>query len=192
MRKADKSKKTKKGQAPEKGFAAPDYTDKKKERTPEIKLMHLPAGSVHNTPDHIVLHSMSEYIDGLHAVDFLKSVGFSVHAMVTPDGKIIRCREGKEGAYHAKYYNTSTLGVEFLVSGENTYVSFLSAIQKEYVSKAQYAAGVHLLKYWLDRYTIHDVSTHRYLSPGRKFDPGLGFPYKRFEKDIGVKINDIG
>lgn len=189
-------KKAKK-EAPKK--AATEKTAPKKVRketpkkwTPEIKVMHLPAGREYNEPDRIVIHAMMERIDGLHAVDFLKSIGFSVHAMITPDGKIIRCREGNTGAYHAKYHNTNSLGVEFLVAGEGNMSVLLSAMQKDFLSGKQYDAGVHLMKYWLHRYNIKEISTHRYLSPGRKFDPGNGFPIKRLSKDIGEKINDIG
>lgn len=160
---------------------------------PEIKIMHLTKGATQQIPDQIIIHAMMERIEGMHAVDFLKLIGLSVHAMVTPDGKIIRCREDNEGAYHAKGHNTNSLGVEFLIAGEGTYPVFLSAIQKGYLDSGdQYYAGVYLIKEWIKEHEIKDVSTHRYLSPGRKFDPGTGFPYKRFEKDIGVQINDIG
>lgn len=160
---------------------------------PDVKIMRLLKGASSQVPERIVLHSMSEYIDGLHAVDFLKNIGLSVHAMITPDGKIIRCRNDNEGAYHAKGNNTNTLGVEFLVKGEHTYSSFLSAIHKtDYICEEQYRIGTWFIREWLSKHDISGVFTHRFLSPGRKFDPGPGFPLNQFEKDIGVKINDIG
>lgn len=158
---------------------------------PETLYMRLNKGGVYQFPDRIVLHAMSEYIEGLYAVDFLKNIGLSVHAMITPDGKIIRCRNDNEGAYHAKGFNTNSLGVEFLVGGRHSYTSFLAAIQKPYVSKEQYEAGVYLVKSWMKEYDIIKVHEHSYLSPRRKFDPGPGFPRIQFGKDIDgfTKLN---
>lgn len=162
-----------------------------KREFPKIFYMHLNKGAVHQSPDRIVLHAMSEYIEGLYAVDFLKNIGLSVHAMITPDGTIIRCRDDNEGAYHAKGFNTNSLGVEFLVKGQHTYNSFLTAIQKPYLSKEQYEAGVYLVKSWMKEYDITKVQEHSYLSPRRKFDPGPGFPKIQFSKDIDgfTKLN---
>jgi N-acetyl-anhydromuramyl-L-alanine amidase AmpD len=150
--------------------------------------MRLNKGAVQQTPDTIVIHAMSEYIEEFHAVDFLKNIGLSVHAMITPDGKTIKCRNDNEGAYHAKEFNTNSLGVEFLVKGQHTYTTFLAAIQNNYISDEQYKAGVKLVRHWLAKHNIIQVATHKSLSPGRKFDPGPGFPLKQFEKDIGIKI----
>ncbi len=163
----------------------------KKSDSPEIKKMALSKGAAVQVPDQIIIHAMSEYIGGVHAVDFLKNIGLSAHAFVTPDGKIIRSRHDHQGAYHAKGYNTNSLGVEFLVEGDHTYYKFLDAIQKTYLTNIQYRAGVFLIKRWLSKFNIAQISTHRYLSPVRKFDPGPGFPLKAFEKDTGVIIHDV-
>lgn len=151
--------------------------------------MRLNKGAINQVPGRIVIHAMSEYIDGLFAVDFLKSIGLSVHALICPNGKVIRCRLDNEGAYHAKEYNNNSLGVEFLVKGEHSYPSFLSAIQRPYLTEEQYEAGVKLVKQWISKYEIIKVWEHSWLSPGRKFDPGPGFSLYRFEEDIETKIN---
>lgn len=164
----------------------------KKKYIPNLRVMCLNKGAAKQTPDRIVIHAMSEFINGMHAVDFLKNIGLSVHAMVAPDGKIIRCRRDHQGAYHAKGANTNSLGVEFLVPGPHTYASFLEDIQHDYISVEQYDAGVWLLKNWLRKFDIIEISEHRYISPGRKYDPGPGFPRKQFEEDIGVSINGLG
>ena len=163
----------------------------KKSDSPEIKKMALSKGAAVQVPDQIIIHAMGEYIGGVHAVDFLKNIGLSAHAFVTPDGKIIRSRHDHQGAYHAKGYNTNSLGVEFLVKGDYNYYTFLDAIQKSYLTNIQYRAGVFLIKRWLSKFNIAQISTHRYLSPVRKFDPGPGFPLKAFEKDTGVLIHDM-
>lgn len=160
--------------------------------TPKIKYMKSMVGRTVQVPNHIVIHAMMERVEGMHAVDFLKSVGLSVHAMITPEGIIIRCRDDDEGAYHAGNFNVDSLGVEFLVPGEGDITHLHRTTAEAYVNPEQYKAGVYLIKQWLKKHKIEKVSTHRYLSPGRKFDPGSGFPIKQFAKDIGVKINDIG
>ena len=169
-----------------------DATEKKVKPEFEIKYMKSMIGRSVQVPDHIVIHAMMERIEGQHAVDFLKSVGFSVHAMITPDGNIIRCRDDDEGAYHARGHNVNSLGVEFLAPGEGDIFHLYRTMSDGFITPEQYKAGVHLVKRWLKKHKIEKVSTHRYLSPGRKFDPGTGFPIKQFAKDIGVKINDIG
>lgn len=158
---------------------------------PEVLYMHLNKGAIRQVPDRIVLHAMSEYIEGLYAVDFLKNIGLSVHAIITPSGKIIRCRNDNEGAYHAKGFNTNSLGVEFLVKGQHSYTSFLKAIQTPYLSQEQYEAGMCLVKEWMKEWDITKVQEHSYLSPRRKFDPGPGFPKIQFSKDIDgfTKLN---
>jgi len=100
----------------------------------------LPAGASHNAPQRIILHAMGEFIDtdgrDYFAADFLKKLGLSAHMLITPSGVAIKCREYNQGAYHAKGYNTNTLGIEFLVPGLHTYESFLEAINSEYLSKS--------------------------------------------------------
>lgn len=155
---------------------------------PEVRYMKSLKGAAVQVPKMIVLHAMGEFVENVFAVDFLKSVGFSVHAMITPAGSIIRCRDDDEGAYHAGDFNTDSLGVEFLVEGSHNWSSFLAAIQNKYLTDKQYETGVYLVKQWLAKHKIEKVTTHSSLSPARKFDPGPGFPLKQFEKDIGVKI----
>lgn len=149
----------------------------------------LPNGAKYQTPHRVVLHSMSEYIfhEGKykHAYDFLKSIGLSVHALVCPDGSVIRCRADNQGAYHARNTNKNSLGVEFLVAGTHSYPSFKKAIKKSYLTFEQHVAGVELLRNWCSKYPINSIDTHSSLSPKRKIDPGSGFPLKQFLIDVG-------
>lgn len=154
-----------------------------------IRIDHLSSGRKNQTPQRIVIHSMAEYVvDGnktaWHAPDFLRHIGLSVHALVSPSGEIIRCRSDNEGAYHAKGFNVNSLGVEFLVKGQHDYDSFLNQIKKDYITKLQYQAGVELVKEWIWLYNITQIDRHSDLSPERKYDPGDGFPWNQFLKDI--------
>ena len=148
----------------------------------------LPSGATHQTPNRIVLHAMGEYIKTetgeQHAYDFLKNTGLSAHALICPDGTILKCREDNQGAYHARGFNKDSLGVEFLVQGVHTYDSFLKAIGKPYLTFEQHVSGVELLRQWCFTHAISLIDTHSALSPGRKQDPGAGFPLKQFLIDV--------
>lgn len=149
-------------------------------------------GAKSQTPSRIVLHAMSEYIlyndEYIHAHKFLKKIGLSAHALVCPNGDIIRCREDEQGAYHAKGYNKNSLGVEFLVEGKHSYASFLEAISSYYLTLEQHIEGVELLRGWCRKWDIKSIDSHSVLSPSRKFDPGEGFPLEQFLKDIKLGV----
>lgn len=142
-----------------------------------------------NTPKLIVIHSMAEYIkdpERIYAPDFLDGYKLSAHALITPHGDNIRCRTDNQGAYHAKGYNTDSLGMEFLVKGKHDYSSFIDAIKSPYLEPEQYDAGLYQVREWLNLYPIERIARHSDLSPGRKVDPGDGFPWFDFLHDLGV------
>lgn len=151
----------------------------------------LDGGFQSQKPKRIVVHAMAEFIDtephDYYAVDWLRKLGLSAHAFVTPSGVVIRSREDEQGAFHAKGFNQDSLGVEFLVGGIHTYPTFLDAIKKKYLTPAQYKAGVELVGNWLDMYKIKKLDQHSVLSPGRKADPGKGFPWEKFLKDVNFE-----
>ena len=141
-----------------------------------------------NAPSRIIVHCMAEFLDldpkDMSAYDFLISQGLSAHILVTPGGTCIRMlNDGAVGA-HAKGHNQNTLGIEFLVPGVHTYGSFLERIKKPYVTEAQYTTGVLQVCEWMDTYGIDSAERHSDISPGRKFDPGDGFPWNDFLEDI--------
>ena len=149
----------------------------------------LPAGATHNAPVLIVVHAMGEYIDtdgrDYFALDYLKKIGLSAHIFITPSGVAIKSREFTEGAHHVKGHNTNTLGIEFLVPGLHTYESFLEAINTQYVTDAAFKTGLEVVREYLNRMPNTPkprevIRTHAELNPGRKFDPGKGFPYNHF------------
>jgi len=155
--------------------------------------MPSPFGDSSNAPKIIVVHSMGEYIDtegiDYHATEFLKHMRYSVHAMVTPTGVVLKCRDYHQGANHAKSHNANSLGVEFLVPGLHNYVTFLEAIKNPYISKEQYAAGQELIREWLNKMQGNPdaksvIKRHSDIDPQRKVDPGDGFPWKDFINDL--------
>jgi N-acetyl-anhydromuramyl-L-alanine amidase AmpD len=141
-------------------------------------------GAAHNNPKMIVVHAMAEHVGDAWAPDFLDASGLSAHAMVTPDGNIIRCRMDNEGAYHAKGFNKDSLGVEVLVRGRHDYGSFAAAISKPWCDGDQYSAVVKVVRDWMLLHDIDKVVRHSDLSPGRKIDPGTGFPWDQFLADL--------
>jgi len=152
---------------------------------------HLVHGSSRlNKPKRIIVHAMAEYIiDGKrkdHAVPFLERYELSAHALAAPDGSIYRCREDDENAWHAKGYNRDSLGIEFLVPGDHDYASFLEAIKHPYLTDAEYTNGLEQVREWMDLYPIVSVDRHSDVSPGRKVDPGDGFPWEEFRADLGL------
>lgn len=143
-------------------------------------------GTVINNPDTVVVHAMGEYIGRDHAVLFLNKLKLSAHALIAPDGSVYRCRRDDQRAWHARGHNTNSLGIEFLVPGEHDYSSFLSAIKNPYLTDAQRQAGLDQVREWLMLRPIKTITRHSDISPGRKVDPGDGFPWVDFLHDLGA------
>jgi len=157
------------------------------------------------TPIGIVVHSMSEYITykgtKLKAKDFLKKIGLSVHADITPDGLVEVMKLTDEKALHAGVsehnglsgLNEYFLGFEVLVEGNNSYGEFLEKIKKDTCyTKEQFKSAVMLTRTWMEEYHIplKDVVRHEDISGpdvrphDPKKDPGPGFDWELFKKKI--------
>ena len=164
--------------------------------TPAI--MHLPHGGGRQVPRMIIIHAMAEYITAdkataakfkikrgnYHAYRWLDIAGLSAHCLITPTGAIIRPRRDNETAWHARHFNTDSLGIEFLIPGAHDYASFLEAMKTDYLTPAAFDAGIDQVRDWLTRYTIDDIKTHSQVDPARKKDPGPGFPVSRFNEAL--------
>ena len=155
----------------------------------------LPFGRNHLDAKKVVVHCMAEYVihegRAYHAIEWLRKKGWSAHAFVTPSGTVIRSREDDQGAYHAaaQGHNKISLGIEFLVPGAHDYGSFLDAIKRDYLTPQQYNAGVEFCrKEWVEKLGLLHFVKHSIIDPARKEDPGGGFPWGEFLKDIGVTV----
>ena len=153
---------------------------------------YIPYGGDYQEPDTIIIHAMGEHIQDEtipdlynHAVSFLNEYKLSAHALVAPDGEIFHCRAPNEGAWHARGHNKNSIGIEFLVAGEHNYGTFLETIKSPYLTDKQLASGVSLCKEWINEYNIKTIKRHSDVSPGRKVDPGRGFPWEYFLGLIG-------
>lgn len=158
---------------------------------------HLPWGGTHiNHPKMIVVHSMAEYIrfpdkirSAWYALDMMK---LSAHALVNPNGDIIRCRANEHRAYHAGRMdngadgNVDSLGVEFLVKGEYDYGEWAARIREDWLTEEQFERGVALVKGWMLLYPGIEVVRHSDIANSRKLDPGAGFPWQRFLEALNV------
>jgi N-acetyl-anhydromuramyl-L-alanine amidase AmpD len=166
----------------------------------------LPKGLINNNPKKIVVHAMGEYIHitedsknyfktkmnldlevrDYPAAEWLRIMGYSAHLLITPSGEAIRCRDNDQGAYHAKGYNTDSLGVEFLVEGAHDITSLYRTMNTPWVTGKQRIRGLKEVKIWMEEFTIRKdhIFTHQELSPQRKKDPGSGFGFNTFIADL--------
>ena len=135
-------------------------------------------------PKLIVVHCMAEYLEyegkTVHAPDFINAIGLSAHAFVCPDGQVIRQRKDTEGAWHAKGFNTDSLGVEILTEGTWDYGTWLEEIKTPWCKPVQFYAAAGVVRKWVDRWQITDIKRHSDVDPERKYDPGSGFDWSRF------------
>lgn len=160
-----------------------------------MNFAHMPSeyGGGDNTPGLIVVHAIGEFIDtaaeDYFAPDFLDTLGLSAHVFITPSGVPIRCRDDSEIAWHAKGFNGDSLGIEFLVPGLHTYSTFMQVLSTDYVSVSAFATGAEVIQNWISEHDITLIRKHSDLSPGRKVDPGNGFPWKALLEAVGVDEN---
>lgn len=138
------------------------------------------------TPDKLVIHSMGEIINGMYADAFLQSIGLSAHFLLQPNGDFVKCRKTTLKAWHAKGFNTNTVGIEVLVEGEHTYESFLNRIKEDWVKPEQTEALIEMANGIITHYDIsHDnVLRHSDISPERKVDPGSGMDWDYFKSQL--------
>lgn len=168
-------------------------TPAEKIRGHEIVQRPLPDGPSAQTPRRIIVHAMAHRIrvsddNVLYAASFLERQGLSAHMLVAPDGTAIRCRDDDQGAWHAKGYNTDSLGIEVLVDGEHNYSTFLEAIEGKWVTGAQYETAVDIVAHWCHKWGIRteagELDRHCDVDVARKRDPGGGFNWSRFVGDV--------
>ena len=161
----------------------------------------------------LVVHAMGEHIkaDGIiPAWDWLEQSGLSVHALIYPNGTVLRSAHDEDVAYHAgksrivigdktwEGLNAVSLGAEFLLAGDYDYTSLLKGMaQPDAYSDAQYEAGAKLYAGWcrdfalpVERVVGHsDVSGDELRGEGNgKRDPGQGWNMARFRNLVRAQL----
>lgn len=157
----------------------------------EVVQRLLPHGGGAQTPDRIVVHAMAYQLDTkdgrLYAASFLdRVVKLSAHILVAPDATPIRCRRDDQVAWHAKGFNTNSLGIEVLVPGVYNYDTFLRAIDEPWVRQRQFNMVAGVIRHWRDKWGIDfepgEIDRHSDVDPDRKHDPGEGFPWDKLRE----------
>ena len=161
-----------------------------------------------HTVDRVTIHAMAEFLDfdphDIPAYDFLQERGLSAHYLVTPSGCAQQClADGQIGRHAGKGLNKGNIGIEILVPGLHTYATFTKAImQRDWVGQEAWNATVELVRRLRGLYGLRDrltqkettdgreVSTdewlvrHSDICRGRKVDPGGGFGWEQFKKEV--------
>jgi len=110
------------------------------------------------TVDTIIIHAMSEYLhhEGkvVCAMDFLNDIQLGCHYFIAPDGLVLNGvapefrtpHVGKSEYLDRKWLNETSIGIEFLVPGINTYDNFLIKLDsRDTFTDEQYKSGGELI-----------------------------------------------
>lgn len=140
------------------------------------------AGSANYDPRETIIHAHGEYLwyedKWFHFIEFQDHIGLSAHYWITPLGNIIERVPPTEKAWHAKGVNSSSIGIEFIVPGFiKQYSDFTEKIKTDWLSDQQLKSGVALVQH-----LGLPIRRHSDQAPGRKVDPGSGFPWGKFKQ----------
>ena len=124
------------------------------------------------TPDKLIIHGMAEIIQvdqsfkrkgkivevgkyGAH--EWLVLLGLSAHFLIEPNGEVIKQRSTKEICWHARGFNTGSVGIEVLVEGVWNYETFKEKIKKDWVTVPQYDFKVSTPDLCHCKYALDDL-----------------------------------
>lgn len=146
-----------------------------------------PIGSINNIIIHAMMNQFEVDSRVFYAPEYLDYIGLSAHFYVHPYGDITASVPIDRIAWHAKGFNEYSIGIEFLVPGihkaSDTLDNFHERINSEWVSPQQLYAGARLVSFLKMIVPDCGISRHSDLDPGRKKDPGNGFPWEDFKKE---------
>jgi len=119
----------------------------------------------------IVLHSTDGW-SALSSISWLRQIGYSYHYIIERDGEVTKCVPLSRVAFHAGK-STGPQG-----KGVNPYsvgISFANReSKKEKITDAQIKAMKELVtELKTDISSINWITTHYWISPGRKKDPAM-------------------
>lgn len=152
-------------------------------------------------PDKLIFHCMAEIIKvnesfknkgktieagEYSAHEWLQLLGLSAHFLIHPNGDVTKIRGTKEICWHAKGFNTNSVGIEVLVEGVWDYETFLERIKEDWVTDEQYETTIELSDDIIEYFDIPDdnILRHSDISPERKYDPGEGFKWDWFKDEL--------
>ncbi len=110
----------------------------------------------------------------------LSGLQVSAHFFLRRDGRVLQFVDCEQRAWHAgvsswrgrERCNDRSIGIE------------LEGLEGQVFDDAQYARLGVLLPALLRRYPIYDVVGHEHVAPGRKFDPGPRFDWRRLGRGL--------
>ncbi len=114
----------------------------------------------------------------------IRGAQVSAHFFIRRDGELVQFVDADQRAWHAGAShwcgrgnrNDDSIGVE------------LEGLEGEVFETAQYGALIRLCNSLASRYPIAHVAGHEHIAPGRKFDPGAGFDWRRLRQGLGWPI----
>lgn len=150
-----------------------------------------------HTPNRVILHAAGEYLFNedlkvwQHFSVFFpylwEHYGICYHSAIDPGGTEVVFLKDNIIAGHALGHNSGSIGRVVIVPGAHTEPTLRKAISKPYLSDIQYQKLLEVAKRDKLPYTNHDLVDKRYRANGEKekIDPGAGFLWKQFLKEIG-------
>lgn len=163
----------------------------------------------------LVVHAMMEYIAPIGSLDRIEAWKWledhdklSAHALIHPDGQIVRGKEDSKIAWHAgksqivlegKTFtglNQMSLGAEWLVKGEGDITTLLRRMRlTDAYTEAQYESGAILYAGWCEQFSlpVERIVAHSFVSgpdvrPDPKHDPGEGFNWPLFRELVQAQL----
>lgn len=132
--------------------------------------------------DMVVIHCTPTNLT--ETLEFLQRRELSSHYIIDFDGKVVKCVEEQYRTWHAgigkwreisEDINSHSIGIELckLDGGQSFYPD------------AQIDKLIHIVQKIVKKYNIKPqmIVGHSDIAPTRKYDPGLGFPWKRLAKE---------
>jgi N-acetyl-anhydromuramyl-L-alanine amidase AmpD len=150
----------------------------------------------------IVIHAVGQYLDwgrfevnryGVGYIgeripcwEYWKRSGLSYHEVSFPDdGRVYLCRRLNQGAYHAKGFNESAVGLAAAIRG-----AFNSRILREKMHEPDWATPAQIAALGYRAAIVESfhgrrmkVVGHGQIDPDRRQDPGRGFDWERFHAE---------
>lgn len=163
------------------------------------------------TPTLIVLHDTAGRLDKGSSVSWFcsKECNTSAHIVVERDGSITQMVPFNKKAFHAgrsswkgrEFCNAFSIGIEIVNPGEldahgkawfgQTFPDSVRKTTKEHgtanwigYTPEQVSAVTEICRALVDQYEIHDITTHWFISPKRKVDPGPLFPLEELRAAV--------